>query len=204
MLVDNNPRLPNRSAALLGEGPSPGPELAKMAQGLVLAGADLLVMPCNTAHSFRADIKAAVSVPFVDMIEETATHLRESCPGTNRVGLMAAVGCVARGLYDEALVGSGIVLIPPRGTLMDELMSVIALIKAGHVTNSQRQHMKSIASELIAHGAQALISGCTEIPLVLAQEDIPVPLISSTDVLAQKTVAYALGRAELPRKFAAI
>src|SRR5690348_7801651 len=68
--IDSNPQIPDRSEALAGRGESPGTVLAAMAAGLERAGADFLVMPCNTAHAFEPEIRAAVNVPFVSMIDE--------------------------------------------------------------------------------------------------------------------------------------
>ena len=71
MLVDHNPHVPDRTRAILGEGGEPGPVLAAMAKQLEQAGASMIVMPCNTAHAFQADIEAALAVPFVSIIDET-------------------------------------------------------------------------------------------------------------------------------------
>src|SRR5262245_16312339 len=65
VLIDNNPHLPDRNAAIAGRGPSPGPHLAESARGLERAGADFLIMACNTAHAFVADIEAAISIPLL-------------------------------------------------------------------------------------------------------------------------------------------
>ena len=71
MLIDNNPHIPDRNAALRGEGPSPGPALADAARGLERQGADFVVMACNAAHAWQADIEAAIAVPFLSMIDVT-------------------------------------------------------------------------------------------------------------------------------------
>src|SRR5262245_56844098 len=69
VLIDNNPRVPDRNAAIAGRGPSPGPQLAESARGLELAGADFLVIACNTAHAFASEIEAAVAIPLMSMID---------------------------------------------------------------------------------------------------------------------------------------
>src|SRR5438105_4441452 len=88
LIVDNNGALPDRNAAVRGEGPSPGPMLAEMARGLERAGAQLLVMPCNTAHAFADEVRAAASVPFLDIVEITCEAALASGPG--KVGVLAA------------------------------------------------------------------------------------------------------------------
>ena len=76
MLIDHNPKVPNRHAAINGEGENIGPHLAKMALGLERAGADFLVMVCNTAHAFQADIQASVTIPFVSIVDEEILKLK--------------------------------------------------------------------------------------------------------------------------------
>lgn len=193
MLVDHNPHVPDRTRAILGEGGQPGPILAAMARQLEQAGARLVVMPCNTAHAFQADIEAALDIPLVSIIDETVA----ACGGSRAVGLLATRGCLASGIYQAALGAAGIDTIVPDDVEVPELAELIAAIKMGDRGESIGDGMKRLAQGLIARGAQAVIAGCTEIPLVLDQEMLEVPLISSTDILAEATVAYALGNRDL-------
>ena len=76
MIVDNNPKVPSRIAALIeGTGADPAPVLAAMARGLAIAGADVLAIPCMTAHAYLPAIRAAVAVPVIDMIEVAGAEL---------------------------------------------------------------------------------------------------------------------------------
>ena len=84
VLIDNNPRVPDRNAAIAGRGPSPGPQLAESARGLERAGADFLVIACNTAHAFQPDIEAAISIPLLSMIDATTDAAMSQHP--RRVG----------------------------------------------------------------------------------------------------------------------
>jgi aspartate racemase len=71
MLVDNNPKVPNRQAAILADGVDPRPELAAMAARLEASGADFLVIPCNTAYVFRDAVNEAVGIPLISIIDVT-------------------------------------------------------------------------------------------------------------------------------------
>ena len=193
MLVDHNPHVPDRTRAILGEGGEPGPVLAGMAKQLQQAGARMIVMPCNTAHAFQTDIEAALAVPFVSIIDETV----EVCRGNTAVGLLATRGCLVSGIYQSALRAVGIETIEPDEAGVTELASLIAAIKMGDCTPAVGASMKQLAEGLTSRGAQAVIAGCTEIPLVLDQSMLDAPLISSTDILAEATVAYALGKQDL-------
>ena len=187
MLVDSNPHVPNRQEALLRGGEDPGPALAAMAKGLQDAGADFLVMPCNTAHAFADAIVEAVDIPLVSIIEVSV----DACAGAAAVGLLATDGCIASGVFQEAFASRGQVAILPDEGELRELMRLIARIKAGDQGADVSAGMRALADALVARGAQTIIAGCTEIPLVLKPEVLDVPLVSSTDVLAAATVAIA-------------
>ena len=187
LLVDSNPHVPNRQEALLRGGEDPGPALAAMAKGLEAAGADFLVMPCNTAHAFRGAIVEAVEIPLVSIIDVSV----DACEGATAVGILATDGCIASGVFQEAFASRGQVTVLPDEGELQELMRLVTRIKAGDQGADVSAGMRSLADALVARGAQTIIAGCTEIPLVLKPEVLDVPLVSSTDVLAAATVAIA-------------
>lgn len=201
LIVDSNPRIPDRNDAILRGGPSPAPVLAAMAQGLEAAGADFVVMACNTAHAFRFDIERALSVPFVSMIEEAGAVAQAQAPAGAVVGLLAGEGCLAAGLYQEELARRGLTALAPEGALRAEFMNLLYAIKAGDVGPEASRRMAAIAAELEAQGAAVLIAACTEVPLVLKSSMTRAPLIDATEVLAEAVVDYALGRRPLPPAF---
>lgn len=197
MLVDHNPRIPSRQKAMRGEGANPGPVLADMAAGLETGGADFIVMPCNAAHAWQDDIIAATRIPFVSIVEESVRAARERGIG-GPVGVLTTPGCLTAGLYQEALADVDVVLQKP-----DELgdaMALIDQIKAGDQSETVSSGLRALADRLVARGAAVLIAACTELPLVLDASMFDVPLVASTDVLAEKTVSLALGHEVLPER----
>jgi aspartate racemase len=188
ILVDNNPQVPNRQEAVLRGGEDPGPALAAMAKGLAAGGADFLVMPCNTAHAFRDAIVAAVDIPLVSIIDVTV----DACAGAAAVGVLATDGCLASNVFQEALAARGLRAVLPDDAEIAELMRLITRIKAGDQGPDVAAGMRKLAEALVARGADAIIAGCTEIPLVLQADALDVALVSSTDALAAATVAIAL------------
>jgi aspartate racemase len=187
MLVDNNPHVPSRQAAILNDGMDPGPALAKMAKKLEDAGADVLVMPCNTAHAWQDDIVAATAIPFVSIIDETAAQ----CSEFERVGLLATRACLRSELYQAKFAAAGKELLLPTDDELAEFTRLIAMIKTGEKGAAVGVAMQALAEGLSERGAQAVIAGCTEIPLVLDVGALSMPLLSSTDILAEATVAIA-------------
>ena len=187
MLVDNNPHVPNRQEALLRGGEDPGPALASMATGLAAAGADFLVMPCNTAQAFAEAITAAVAIPLVSIIDVTVA----ACGDATAIGVLATDGCISSGVFQQALAGRDRRAVLPDENEIETLMALITRIKAGDTGAEVADGMRELAAVLVARGAEVIVAGCTEIPLVLDADGVDVPLVSSTDELARATVAMA-------------
>lgn len=184
ILVDSNPHVPSRNAAIAGTGPSPGPALAAMAKGLEAQGAELLAMPCNAAHGWAGDIRAATPLPFVDMVAESCALIGDA----RRVGLIAVAATLDGRLYHRPLEAAGIrVLTPDRA----DVAALVARVKGGDSGEAARAAAVALARNLEAQGADIIIAACTEIPLVLDERNSPLPLISSTNVLADAVLAAA-------------
>ncbi|MDA0699803.1 MAG: amino acid racemase [bacterium] len=199
ILIDNDPTVPDRTAAIEGRGPSPAPRLAAMARGLVAQGADVLVMPCNSAHAFAdAIVAAAAPVPFLDLIATTVRATRSRLPAVAAVGLLATDGTLAARLYHDAYAADAVRTLSPLGDDQRTVMDAIYAVKSGAVDDAVRARLRLVAERLAAGGAEAIVAGCTEIPLLLADGDVrvegrSVPVVSSTDALVAATVALAGG-----------
>lgn len=197
MLVDHNPKVPDRQNAILDAGEDPGPYLAAMAVRLETAGADFLVIPCNTAYVFKDAVESATSIPLISIIDVTVATALEQ--GAASAGVLATDGCLKARVFQDALEKAGIGSVLPSDYELGKLMTLINRIKAGYQGESIARDMATLATALVDRGAQSVIAGCTEIPLVLDAAAVDVPLISSTDVLAQQTVALARGEIALPK-----
>jgi aspartate racemase len=195
LIVDSNPTVPDRNAAVRGEGPSPGPALAAMAAGLVAAGADFLVIACNTAHAWVSDIEAATPAPVLSMIESACEAVASHCPGIGRVGLLAGQGCLDTGLYQDAFAARGWTAVLPEASHQAAFMDALYRIKAGALGASERAAFLACAADVTRAGAEAIVAGCTEVPLLLSPADVSIPMIDATLVLAQTAVAFARGPA---------
>ena len=200
ILIDNDPGVPDRSAAIAGHGPSPAPRLAAMARGLVAAGAELLVMPCNTAHAYAdAIVAAAPGTPFLSLVAATVADARERRPGLARVGLLATRGTLRARLYHDAFEAVGVAPLAPDEADQRLVDEVIAAVKGGRVGNAERAALHAVAARLVEAGAELVVTACTELPLVLRDGDLlgtdgPVPVVASTDALVARTIAVACGR----------
>lgn len=198
LVVDQNPKVPNRQQAIRSGHDDVGPVLAAMARRLEQAGADFLVMPCNSAHVFESSIREATTLPFVSIVDVCVETIARACPVGGAVGLMATDGLVATGLYQRALEKAGFEAVMPNDPEQERLMRLIHRIKGSDKQRDVAQGMEELASSLLARGANAVLAACTEIPLVLKAEHLAVTLVSSTEALARRTVALARRERPLP------
>lgn len=198
MLVENNPQVPDRQEAMRGDDSAVRQSLSDMAVHLAGGGADFLVMPCNTAHAFVQDAIDAVSIPFISIVDVTIQAVVEALPSARSVGLLATDACIQSGVYQQAVDATALTLVLPDAEHQRLCMDAIFSVKRGDAGEEVRRCIRAVAESVIADGAEAVIAGCTEIPLILTDDDISVPLISSTEMLARRTVELATGARPLP------
>jgi aspartate racemase len=184
VLVDNNPKIPSRIAALLeGGSEDPAPVLIAMARGLERQGADFLAIPCNTAHYYLPVIAAAVSIPVLDMVA-----LSIAASSGTRIGMLASPAVRKVGLYEAHLRDAGKEAVFP----VDDtpMLDIIRAVKAGRVTDAHRRTYARIAQSL---EADAYLIACTELSVLGAPEGVAKPVVDALDVLVAATVKEALG-----------
>lgn len=196
-IIYSNSKVPDRTPAVLGDGPSPTPEMTMAAKVLEVAGADFLIIPCNTAHYFIGELQESVGIPILNMIELTAETVSQELPYVKQAGLIATDGTVKSGIYHKSFDEQGVTIITPPEVLQRASMKAIYQhIKTGDL-KSGREIVLNVATHLVKEGAQAVICGCTEISLVLKDGNIDVPVVDPLQVLAETTVGIALDKITL-------
>lgn len=196
ILVDNNPKIPDRTAAILGHGADPFPQMAETAKNLERAGANFIIIPCNAAHHYLRRLQDVISIPILNMIELTVQTISDDFPEVKAAGLMAATGTLKAQLYDRILANAGIKVLVPDNNLQEEIMKAIYKIKAGCEAVKVKRYFVKSAKNLIRKGAEVIVNGCTEISIALKNGDLPVPIIDPLQILAEKAVALALTKEE--------
>lgn len=197
LLIDNNPRIPDRTAAILGEGPDPLAALVSSARRLEDAGASLLIMPCNTAHYWLTPLQAQLQIPVRSMVQATATHISQKQSPPRSIGLLATRGTVVAGLYQRALANHGIAVLLPNEENQGIVSEVIYGVKAGQTGGSQR--VESIIDGLAAQGAEGVILGCTELSVLALEQPQRAALYDPLKILAEDVVRSIWGASDLPR-----
>jgi aspartate racemase len=167
--------------------------MAAAASSLERAGADFLIMCCNTMHSGTEAIEQEVRIPFLHIADPLGAEIKRL--GMTRVGLVGSAHTMER---DDILRGRlagryGVEVITPGGDEAREVSRIIydELVR-GKFLESSRGHYRNTISQLIARGAEGVILGCTELPLLVKAEDSSVPLFDTTMLHATAAVNYAL------------
>jgi aspartate racemase len=184
VIIDGNSTMPDRTWAIeSGHLEVLCSALKVSADRLIRAGAELLVMPCNTAHVVYKDVIENLPVPLLSIVTETRKEL--SLSRCTRPCLLATKGTIQTGLYQEAL--SDLDLLVPSDNEVHEVHTAIEYIKSARVDKA-RSILKGMLAALIAKGADGVVFGCTDSPVALEGEHISLPVFDTTRILARAAV----------------
>ena len=170
--------------------------------------ADMIAIPCNTAHAFVERIQSYLSIPIVNMLSETVSYIEKRHGDKTCIGLLATSGTIASRVYQQAVDrntghnkgDSKFGMIVPDAEHQALVMDVIygeQGVKAGFVNDHVRAKLQRAIAHLVAQGADVIVLGCTELPLLIAQDDKfevggkKVPVLDPTEILARRCVALA-------------
>lgn len=193
VVIDSNPKIPNRTDALLSGNLRPVIEaMVETARSLERAGAEIIGIPCNTAHAFLPDIRKAIPIPIVDMVDETARRASELFDAGAAIGLLATDGTLRTRLYHEALERYGMVGVgPPTPGVQNAVMDALEAVKLHGVSEDVYRALAVGVRDLTGQGVTALIAGCTEVSLVFRRHRPELPWLDPLQVLAEALVREA-------------
>ena len=195
VLIYSNPQIPDRTRAILQGGEDPLPQLIHTAKVLEKAGAGILIAPCNTAHYFLPRVQEHVSVPILSMIEETCKAFLNRIPGGKVVGLLSSTGTARSRIYATVFARAGVGVLVPDEVEQERVHSgIYDFVKAGKIGSEPQEIFESAGARLMRAGAQAVILGCTEIPLAFDERKVGYPSLNPTRILAQAAIDWALGK----------
>jgi aspartate racemase len=160
-----DPSVPNRQEALLAGGTDPTPWLEEGVRHLVDAGAEIVVVPCNTVHAHLRPVMAGVPVEFIDIIDTTVEAVKRR--GSGRVGLLATDGALASRLFQDAFDAAAIEWVLPTPERQRSLMALVHAVKTGRVNEPVLTAMADLLVDLAARGVSTAVAGCTEISALL-------------------------------------
>lgn len=194
VLVHSVPQIPDRSHCIEGRGASPLPGLLDGLRILADAGADVIAMPCNTAHFWYDQLRKECRGDFLHIVDAAGAALARQGVAAGPVGLLATTGTILADVYGDRLTGRGYELVLPNARRQEDLvMAGIRAVKAGRIPQA-RALLQSAVADLTAAGARAVILGCTEIPLALSDLDwrYDTVLIDATEALAESCVGHSM------------
>ena len=197
VVIDSNPGVPDRTAAIIGDGESPVAVMAAGCHALKRAGADFIIIPCVSAHFFLADLCRQSPLPILSIFDTVAETIAGDHAGIKTVGLLGTTGTVRGGLFQKRLEQDAIQTLVCDDKMQSQVMAAIYDIKnvqAARTRSEITTDLIAAAESLIARrpeGAQGIIAGCTEIPLALKQEHLPIPYFDAVTILARAAIMRA-------------
>ncbi len=196
ILIHSKPQIPDRTEYILNQSvQSPVPDMVEVGRKLAAQGAQMLVIPCITAHYFQKELEEAIGLPILNGIEETAQYLK--LRGYERVGIMATDGTVKSGIFQRVLEAQGMQVAVPDEKNQSKVMHLIyENVKAGRPL--EYALFEEVSRDLFQKGAQVILLGCTELSLFKKEVLLPAGYLDVMEVLARKAV---LSCAELKKEF---
>jgi len=197
VVIDSNPQVPDRTAAIIGGGESPVPAMAAGCRALQRAGADFIIIPCVSAHVFLAEVQQQIELPIWSIFDAVAEAITRDHPEIKVAGLLGTTGTVSGGLFQKRLAQENIKTLVPDDAMQAKIMAAIYDIKSAKPARSRSEitnALVSAAESLIfkkPQGAQGIIAGCTEIPLALGPEHLPIPYFDAVTILARAAIIQA-------------
>lgn len=174
-----------------GDWDSAGSTLGDAASALEKAGAELIIICTNTMHKVIDYIEARITIPVLHIADAAASQINKS--NLTTVGLLGTKYTMEQDFYKSRIESNGIRVIVPDDTEREMINKIIyEELCVGNIKPSSRDYYKEVIKNLVAHGAEGIILGCTEIGLLINQEDSEVPIFDTTKIHAIESVNQAL------------
>jgi aspartate racemase len=191
-LIYSNSQIPDRGTAISnGQAASVLDELIRSAKVLEHAGVDIIAIPCNTAHFFYDDLQAAINIPILHIIEETAKAAAKM--SETNFGLLATTTTANTKLYHNVFDKHGLSIHTPSESDQTLVLDAINAVKAGKPIKPLQEALAPVIKKLQDNGCKTSILGCTEIPLIF-QDSPEISTLDPLDVLAQTAINFALSK----------
>ena len=186
VLLHSKPQIPDRTRFILGQSrEDPLPQMVEIGRELAGQGAELIAVPCVTAHYFQKKLEDSIGIPVVDTIRETALSLKAA--GVTKAGILATDGTIESGLFQRAFAGEGIsAMLPDRAGQQAVMQIIYQNVKAGQPVDSAA--FWRVTEGLFGQGAQAVLLACTELSLVKRDFGLGEGFLDVMEVLARKAV----------------
>jgi len=188
-IVHNVPQIPNRIASILHGGESPLPFFINAIENMQKCGVEVVVIPCNTAHYWYDDLNSQTSVDMIHIADAVSSQIvAKNKPKGTKVGILATNATVKCKIYQKKLHKNGYECLIPDEEFQKHSDDAINLIKAGELQISKGL-LERATEHLLEAGAEIVVLGCTELPIVLDNDKI---YIDSNEALAKAVIARVM------------
>jgi len=167
--------------------------LTEAAERLQSAGAEFIAIPCNTACRYLRCIEKAVSIPVLDIVEETAKRIKAG--PYKRIGLLATKATIKSGIYEKCLEKYGMSIVFLGENMQEEITDIIMTILSGKKRDEDRNRLIEIIDYLAGNGADAVVLGCTDLPLLISGYTGKIRVFNTLKILSESVVENATGKA---------
>lgn len=168
-----------------------GKTLGEVALSLEKAGAEFIVICTNTMHKVIDLVEAKITIPILHIADATANQIKKS--NLTTVGLLGTKYTMEQDFYKSRIESNGIRVLVPNDTEREKINKVIyEELCLGEIKQSSRHYYKEVIKNLVTDGAEGIILGCTEIGLLVKDEDSEVPFFDTTEIHAIESVNKAL------------
>ncbi len=189
MIILNHAAIHDRTNYILDPSePNPLPQMIEDAKTLQKAGADYIVIPCNTAHFFYDEIQKAVDTHIINIIEETVLHIKNTVPDAKKIGILATKGTLVSGAYQTMLQKHGLDYAVPDNEDTEILMEIIYdQVKAGKSVDIES--FWRVINNLKRRGCDCVVLGCTELSIIYRDYSIAdETIVDSLVTLARRSI----------------
>jgi aspartate racemase len=192
MVIFNYPQIPDRTRSILSGKGDVLPYLQEGIRFLVSSKVSLIAIPCVSSHYYYDVLAKESKVPILNIIKETANEVAKTYPMIKKVGILGTSMTIRKNLFGSYFNILGINIVVPEDVTQDNnVMNSIYMVKAGN-QNGAKENIRPAVSELLNKGTEAIVAGCTEIPLILDASTVSVPFIDSLACLADAVVREAI------------
>jgi aspartate racemase len=162
------------------------PYLIDGAKVLEKSGADFGILPCNTLHKYMGEIRKAVKLPFLSILEETALMLKNK--GIKNVGILATETTIESKIYEDVLRNSGINIVYPSQNEQNIVNNLIVELLIEAENNLQEGKLETVCSALHERGAEVILFACTDLQLIASDIKISIPIVDTSEILIEASI----------------
>lgn len=195
IIIHNNSRTPDRTQGILYGGDDPYPEILRSARIMDMLEVNYVLIACVTAHYYCESVQSKLNFSKIfNLLDVVSDHIKSNHPTVRSIGILCTTGVASTKLWDKKLESIGLNVLYLPADLQEELFMDTIYgedgVKAGGDTYRCREQLLKACEVLTAMGADAILSSCSELPLVLQQKDMNMQLVDAFDILTDYTLKH--------------